>query len=266
MQRAGLRIKTLTEDFTLPVNAVADASNVPADLVILSVKSFSLGDVAPMLRSLAERGATILPLLNGVDIVERCESMGVPRASLLGGIARVSTVKESAGFIIQDTPQQKIELGELDGRVSQRTRAIAQAIESAGIQAEITSEIEFALWRKFLSIASRAALCGMGGGCMAEVGKRPYGIESFHRAVREAGAVGRACGVRIPVEVEDAICKDGSAPTLEKPSFVHDLERGGLTEIDSLSGTVSRLGRRHGVPTPVHDLASLLFGHTAPKA
>jgi 2-dehydropantoate 2-reductase len=97
---------------------------------------------------------------------------------------------------------------------------------------------------------------------MAAVGRRPYGLELFRRAVREAGAVARACGVAFSTQMEDDICQAGSAPTVEKPSFIFDLERGGPTEIDSLSGTVSRLGHKHAVPTPVHDLACLLFGHT----
>ena len=38
------------------------------------------------------------------------------------------------------------------------------------------------------------------------------------------------------------------------------LERGGPTELDVVSGAVSRLSRRHGIPTPVHDTAVAAFG------
>ncbi|PYQ58089.1 MAG: hypothetical protein DMF53_21140 [Acidobacteria bacterium] len=41
-----------------------------------------------------------------------------------------------------------------------------------------------------------------------------------------------------------------------RPSFLLDLESGGPTEIDDLSGAVSRLGRQAGVETPVHDVAT----------
>ncbi len=51
---------------------------------------------------------------------------------------------------------------------------------------------------------------------------------------------------------------------------MRDLEAGGRTEIEALSGAVSRLGRLAGVPTPVHDtaaaaleVASGLGGHSA---
>jgi ketopantoate reductase len=38
-----------------------------------------------------------------------------------------------------------------------------------------------------------------------------------------------------------------------------DLERGGNTELDLLAGTVSRLGKELGVPTPIHDVATAAF-------
>jgi 2-dehydropantoate 2-reductase len=44
-----------------------------------------------------------------------------------------------------------------------------------------------------------------------------------------------------------------------KPSFVIDVERGGPTELDVLSGAVSRFGRNTGVPTPVHDTAAAVL-------
>jgi 2-dehydropantoate 2-reductase len=270
MQKSGLRIRTTKEDFLLSVDAVADASNIEdVELVLLAVKSYCLAEVAPIVTRLAARGAAVLPILNGVDVTERCVALGIPRTSLLAGIARVSVAKAAPGYIVQDTQLQEIALGELDGGISARAKAIAAAFENAGIRAELPTDIQLALWRKFVSLASRAALCAMSmssGGNMAAVGRRPYGLELFQRAVREAGAVARACGVAFPTQLEDEICRDGNAPTEHKPSFVHDLERGGPTEIDLLSGTVSRLGRQTAVPTPVHDLACLLFAHTSAAA
>jgi ketopantoate reductase len=49
-------------------------------------------------------------------------------------------------------------------------------------------------------------------------------------------------------------------PDPMKPSFLLDLESGGPTELDDLSGTVSRLGREAGVETPVHDTITAALG------
>jgi ketopantoate reductase len=41
------------------------------------------------------------------------------------------------------------------------------------------------------------------------------------------------------------------------PSLLHDLLQGGPTEVDALTGGISRLGRSAGVPTPIHDAATV---------
>ena len=51
---------------------------------------------------------------------------------------------------------------------------------------------------------------------------------------------------------------DGASLIL-RPSFLADIERGGPAETDLLAGTVVRLGQRHGVPTPIHDVATAAF-------
>ena len=76
-------------------------------------------------------------------------------------------------------------------------------------------------------------------------------------AVGEVAAVARARGVALPADTEARIVAIIHAlPGPMKPSFLLDLEAGGATELDDLSGTVSRLGRLAGVETPVHDVAT----------
>ena len=41
-----------------------------------------------------------------------------------------------------------------------------------------------------------------------------------------------------------------------KPSFLVDLESGGPTELDTLSGTVARLAAEVGIECPVHETAT----------
>jgi ketopantoate reductase len=45
-----------------------------------------------------------------------------------------------------------------------------------------------------------------------------------------------------------------------KPSFLLDLEAGGLTELETLSGAVSRFAAEMGLETPVHDTTRAALG------
>jgi 2-dehydropantoate 2-reductase len=79
----------------------------------------------------------------------------------------------------------------------------------------------------------------------------------IERALREVTAVGRARGVALPADVEEKLLGFvRGLPDAMRPSFLLDLEAGGATELDDLSGAVSRLGRQAGVETPVHDVAT----------
>jgi 2-dehydropantoate 2-reductase len=101
-----------------------------------------------------------------------------------------------------------------------------------------------------------AAACGLAHAPIGEVRAAPLGPLLVERAAREIGAVARAKGVHLP-EGEEAqvLAQIAALPASMKPSFLLDLERGGPTELEILSGAVSRLGKVLGIPTPIHDTA-----------
>jgi 2-dehydropantoate 2-reductase len=83
----------------------------------------------------------------------------------------------------------------------------------------------------------------------------------IERAVREVVSVARARKVALADdEAERTIKTMDALPDAMKPSLLIDLEAGRPTEIDDLSGAVSRLGNLSGVETPVHDTAAAAIG------
>ena len=250
----GLEVRTPEGPFTVAVEASDDVSALgPADLAIVAVKTYSLGEVLAAARVLAEKGAAVLPLLNGVEAAEILVASGVPKESVLGGLAQISAARVAPGVVEKKSTFQNVTLGELSGGPSERAERIAKALRDAGAQARVSEDITADLWRKFAFIAPMAAACGLARTPIGPVREAPHGRLLLERAVREVLAVGRARGV--------ALAEDDAARILEglgaaiKPSFLLDLEGGGSTELDDLSGAVARLGREAGVETPVHDTA-----------
>jgi 2-dehydropantoate 2-reductase len=263
----GLEVRTPDETFTVKVEAADDAAALgAADLAIVAVKTYSLADILPAARVLAGKGAIILPLLNGVEAADRLISGGVPKANVLGGLTQVSAAKSAPGVVERKSPFQNVVLGELDGGGSARAERIAQAFRDAGAQARVSTDIIADLWRKFAFIAPMAAACGLARAPIGPVRDAPYGKLLLARAVREVLAVARARGVKLADEDEAKILAfvDSLGPAM-KPSFLLDLEAGGPTELDDLSGAVARLGREAGVETPVHDTAIAALGAVRPR-
>ena len=262
LKRRGIEVQTPEGEFLALVGATDDPGRLPeADVAIVAVKSYSLREILPAAKIVASRGATILPLLNGVEAAERLVEGGVPKGQVLGGLTSVSVARVGPGVVARRSPFQKVTVGELEGGLSDRALAVAEAFRSAGAEASTSAAIVTELWKKLAFIASMAAACGLARSSIGPVRRALHGRLLLERAVREVCAVGRARSVPLPVGLEEATLQfiDSLADAI-KPSFLLDLEAGGPTELDDLCGAVSRLGRLCGVETPIHDAATAALG------
>jgi 2-dehydropantoate 2-reductase len=262
LRERGLEVRTPEGTFNVAVEAAGDPAALGAvDLAVVAVKSYSLPEIAPAARLLAEAGAVILPLLNGVEAADRLVESGVPDGQVLGGLTEISAVRVGPGIVERRSSFQRVVVGERAGGTSERCERIAAAFRETGAEARASADITADLWRKLAFISTMAAACGLARSPVGPIRDRPLGHLLIERAVREVLAVGRALGIDLSGEDEARILGfvDSMAPGL-KPSFLLDVEAGGPTEIDDLSGAVSRLGRKAGVETPVHDVAAAVFG------
>jgi 2-dehydropantoate 2-reductase len=257
----GITVRDANGSFSVPIGATNNPDELAgAEFAIVAVKSYSLMEIAPVARALAHGGAAILPLLNGVEAADDLERAGVPRDMLLGGQTNVSAFKIEPGVIQRALWKERVVLGELDGVLSARVMSLVEVLRSGGIEAVATTNILVELWRKFNMLCAMAAACGMSRSDVGGIRDTELGHLLIERAVAEIAAVGRARGVAIPASQEADIMRGiESLPGSMKPSFLLDVERGGPTELDVLSGAVARFGRAAGIPTPVHDTAAAVL-------
>ena len=265
LREKDLEIRTPGDAFTVPVQASDEVKDFgPVECAILAVKNYSLAEIAPAATLLAAQGALIVPLLNGVEVADRLVAGGVPQAQLVGGLTAISVVRVAPGVFERRSPFQRVILGELDASQPERARriqAIVQAFRDAGVDAEVSRDITADLWRKFAFIASMAAACGLSRTAIGSLRATPLGHLLIERAVREVISVARARKVALADdEVERTMKTIDGLPDAMKPSLLIDLEARRLTEIEDLSGAVSRLGKSCGVETPVHDTAAAAIG------
>jgi len=225
------------------------------------VKSYSLREVGSAARAVALQGATVLPLLNGVETTEHLVALGVPREALLGGLTMISAERVAPGVVERKSAFQTIVLGELGGGTSPRVLRIVEALRSASIDGRASTDVELELWQKLIFIASVATVCGLARAPIGQVRLAPRGPEFVAAAVGEAVAVARAHGVHLPDDqMARTVATIEGLPPRMRPSFLVDLEKGGATELDALMGAVSRIGHQLGVPTPVHSAATAALG------
>jgi len=257
----GLEIRTSEGSSIVQIAATNDVAELGApDFAILGVKSYSLAAIAPVVKLIAETGATIVPFLNGVETTDRLAQLGVPADAIVGGVTRISVARVAPGIVERRGAFQSVIVGELDGRVSERVSRIAAAFRDAGVDARASDQIVMELWKKFVFIASMAAGCGLARSPIGPVREIAYGRRLLERAVREVVDVASARGIALAQdEVAQVVGAIDGLPPGTKPSFLLDVEAGGQTELDVLSGAVSRYGEAAHVGTPVHDTATAVF-------
>ena len=258
IDREGLRVHDPDGDFVTHPRCVDSTSEVEeADVVFVAVKSFSLDAVASQVRALADRGAVVVPLLNGVDTTDRLRALGVPSASLVDGIAYFTSFSTGPGQIERKGRHQRLVIGSVDGSSLGQLETVAAVFGETDVEVEAAEDIKSALWSKMAVVCSLAAICGITGESIGPIRSHPLGRDLQARAIAEVFAVARAHGILVPDDAERQVGEILDAfPDDFYPSVLHDLRSGRPTEMESLGGAVLRLGREVGVETPLYDAAT----------
>jgi len=238
-------------EFVVRPSATDDPASLGrADLVLFCVKTYDFDEAVELVRPLVGAGTSVLPLQNGVDAAERLgRSLG--REDVLVGVTYVRAYR-SAPSVVEHDANRQIIVGEPGGGVSQRAEEVVDLLRGADIAAESHANVQVPMWVKFVGI------CGV---ALTAVTRLPFGpllASSESRALlvdamQEVAAVGRAQGVAIPEDAVDRLMGLlPNYPPTARSSMADDLEAGRRLELESLTGTVVRLGRESGVPTPVN--------------
>ena len=163
IQRSGLRVVGPLGDFTVRPRAESDPARLgPADVVVLATKTYDNETAIPMIRPLMTAKTTVLTLQNGVDSAEDVAKV-VGEAATIAGPTYVATAIDAPGVIKQTGTHRRVVLGEYFNpgpAVSERVRAIEQAMLGADIHAEAVADARIAIWEKFSYLAPFAAFTG----------------------------------------------------------------------------------------------------------
>jgi 2-dehydropantoate 2-reductase len=249
----GLIVRSSIEgESVAKVSAVDDLKGqAPADVVMLTVKASDTDAVLARARPVVGANTVVLPLQNGVGSPAAIERFyGAGRA--LGGSAYVFAVIQEPGVIAHHF-LGKITFGELDGSRSPRAERLHAALSGAGVPTDLTTEIRRVMWEKYLLICAQAGMTSLTRVPTRGLKAHEPTWAMYRAIIDEVAAVGRAEGVVFARDVVDTIWAMAGGMNPEgRSSMAHDLATGKPLELEALHGHVVRLGRQHGVPTPMN--------------
>jgi 2-dehydropantoate 2-reductase len=239
-----------------PIRAVADPADAGGlfDLVLFTVKGHDTEGAALALRPAVGPDTAVLTLQNGVESGDRLGALLGAECILIGTTTIATTIAEP-GVIVQANPLRRIELGEPSGRMTPRITSIAGALQDAGVETRVTTDVRRAVWEKFIRLAPGATVTTACQATIGEVRSTPEGAALYRALISETVAVARASGITLPADaVETAMRVIEALPADMRTSMQLDYAGRRRVELEDLTGAVVRLGRRLGVPTPVYDV------------
>lgn len=233
-----------------PVLTEPSAIEEPAEWVVLAVKAHQTPGAAAWLSALCTPASTVAVLQNGIDHVERV-------APLAGDATVLPVVNWCAAETVAP------------GRVRQRTALALAAPDGeagAAFAALLGEHAEVSVGDGFAAEAWRKLCVNAVSGVMALAG-RPAEIFALadvldvaRTMAYECVAVARAEGVALSDrDADDLIEWLLALPPDAGSSILTDRQAGRELEWEARNAIVSRLGRRHGVATPVSDTVAALL-------
>ncbi|HEX6731536.1 MAG TPA: 2-dehydropantoate 2-reductase [Pyrinomonadaceae bacterium] len=254
LRSTGLTVESFKGDFVVSSpKATDDTSQVNSvDVVIVGVKAWQVAEAARMIKRMVGPNTCVLPLQNGVEAAAQLSSV-LGEAHVLGGLCRIVAYLVGPGHIRHAGFEPSIAFGELDNSVSARVESVRDAFANAGVDVTVPSDIQEALWNKFLFISG---FSGVGAVTRAPVGivrRLPQTRSLLERAMREIHAVGHARGIKLPADAVDlALATVDALPDNATSSMQRDFIANRPSELEAQNGAVVRLGQEVGVETTVN--------------
>jgi 2-dehydropantoate 2-reductase len=218
-----------------------------ADLVVFAVKMPDAESAAARLAPLMNAGSVVLPLQNGIEIVDVLSAALGPAPVALGAayipakILEPGVIEHAGGFA-------SLRFGALQAEQRPVLEAFAAACQRAEVQVELVDDMRRVMWEKFVFLVGMSSLTALTRLPIAVARTTPELRALLQQVMEETAALARAEGVALP---EDFVAKQmtvvDSLPAAAKASMANDLDAGKPLELPWLAGAVARRSERRGL-------------------
>lgn len=238
-----------------------DTDVTPADLVIVATKNTQLAEAVDAIRKHVGTHTAIISLLNGVDSEEVLAQAYGEEKILYSYVNELGSRHDGKNITVVSPGH--IALGEKNNKATEQLVAITSLLRNAGISVVTPDDILHALWYKFALNTMYNSLTALTRSSLGEMRDYPETKACLDVLFQEVVLAARTRNVILNQEDLDSI-RSGIArmPFVAWTSMRQDIEAGRRTENQWFCGTVARIGREHGFPTPfATTLASLLAAY-----
>ncbi|MFC4770029.1 ketopantoate reductase family protein [Effusibacillus consociatus] len=251
LTKTGLIIQSPCGNAELKPNLAVRAEDIDGcDLIILGVKNYHLPGTIESLRPLVEKGAKILPLLNGVEHFDLLEQE-FGKDAVLGGICQIITTLDAEGRILHTGKLHNIIFGPLQPSQREFCEHLADSAKDANMSLQLSEDVRVDIWSKYAFITAFSGVTTASRLSIDQVLMHEPTTEVFRLVLTEMWDLAKARGVQLSERfVENFIEQMYKLPAGSTSSMHQDFRKGLTLEVESLQGAAVRLARQAGVEVP----------------
>lgn len=263
---------TGTMQFNQKVKAYTpDMMSGEYDIIFLMTKQQNNKEVVTALKEYLATDGVLVTFQNGLPEVQIAEILGEER--VLGCTVAWGATMQSAGVceLTSEPDALSFSLGSISKKRSRHFAKVKEMLEMMGT-VEIEENFIGTRWSKLLINAAFSGMSAVLGCTFGEAAGPKESRRVVQALIKECIDVCATGGIRIePVQGKDIVKLLDYKGSLKKAvsffiipiairkhaklkaSMLQDIEKGKLTEVDAINGSVSEFGRKVGCPTPMND-------------
>ena len=258
INKNGLKMDGFGGDRFIKISATNDPKSIsPVDVVIVMCKATALEQALTNAKSIVGDKTVLMSFQNGIGHEAIMQNIvGIDK--VLGGTTTQASNILGPGHI-KNHASLPSWIGEYEGGLSDRVKDIAETFTAYGLETIASDNVKKRKWMKLFALTAVGPLSAIFDMHHTEL----YVTNKESKLARELGKqiiletrkVAQADGVEVSEdECLEMFLKIVDSNQTNKSSMAFDIQFKRKSEIDFINGSVSKIGKKHGVPTPLNDM------------
>ena len=258
INKNGLKMDGFGGDRFIKINATNDPKSIsPVDVVIIMCKATALEQALTNAKNIVGDKTVLMSFQNGIGHEAIMQNI-VGTYKVLGGTTTQASNILGPGHI-KNHASLPSWIGEYEGGLSDRVKDIAETFTAYGLETIASDNVKKRKWMKLFALTAVGPLSAIFDMHHTEL----YVTNKESKLARELGKqiiletrkVAQADGVEVSEdECLEMFLKIVDSNQTNKSSMAFDIQYKRKSEIDFINGSVSKIGKKHGVPTPLNDM------------
>lgn len=224
------------------------------DFIFVCVKNYSLEEVCRSMEHAVTDHTVIIPVMNGTDPGDRIRN-ALKKGTVVDSLIYIIAFANADYSVSQQGSLAKLYIGipNADSAQQEIVNDVSEILSTANIDHETTSDIEQAIWRKYILNCAYNVTTACYDNNIGQIRSDPIKAKEYEDLVYEAYQVARSKHINILQDDIDAIIHrfyyeyaDNFTSSLQR-----DISAGKPSELEVFSGYLVREAEKLGVSVPV---------------